>query len=390
MVIREDARSASGGILSNPVYDHAILGFSNYWYPVRFSYEVKNKPVSVTVCGEKILLMRDRGKKIYALHDRCPHRGVPLSLGKQQFPGTISCAYHGWTYELCSGRLVALITDGPDSKMCGKANIRTYPVEERAGIIWVYMGDGTPPPVEEDVPGELLRPDVIIRGRTEVRKGNWRYAVENSIDEGHAKYLHRNTPLFIFQALPVYTREVRMVPTQDGLWLDRISAGELVTQDTFPGLGKWPPKKPFWKRKSKGAIGFQVRLPCITKVHHPLYTNYYIFVPCDEDHHIAVIFAATWGNQIRKLIFRAHYWSIIRPLNHGKLNGEDQVIIERMQIPPERLYRPDIAITKWREWCRDRVRGKPLYRNHPGESALALATMGGTSTNESASYVSTK
>ena len=71
-------------------------------------------------------LIRDRGTA-YALHDRCPHRGVPLSLGNQQFPGTLSCAYHGWTFGLGDGKLCAVITDGPDSPIRGKVTIAALP-----------------------------------------------------------------------------------------------------------------------------------------------------------------------------------------------------------------------------------------------------------------------
>src|ERR671919_469998 len=74
---------------------------------------------------------------------------APLSAGRCVFTGMITCAYHGWTYDLASGDLVAALTDGPDSPICGKASVRvrTYPVEERAGLIWVWPGDEPPPPV---------------------------------------------------------------------------------------------------------------------------------------------------------------------------------------------------------------------------------------------------
>ncbi len=113
-----------------PKYEAAVYGFRDYWYPVTWSKHVGRKPIQVTLCGEKIMLIRERGK-VYALHDRCPHRGVPLShpMGSQEFPGTWTCCYHGWTFDLETGRLVAAITDGPESPICGKVAVRTYPVE---------------------------------------------------------------------------------------------------------------------------------------------------------------------------------------------------------------------------------------------------------------------
>src|SRR5207253_3261173 len=140
----------------------------------------------------------NRGK-VHAFYDQCPHRGIPLSVGRQEFPGTWSCRYHGWTFDCATGDLKAALTDGPDSPICGKVRVRTYPVEERAGLVWVYMGEAErgdtgafrPPPVEADIPTAFLEADTVIVGRIAERKGNWRYAAENGFDESHAKFLHR-------------------------------------------------------------------------------------------------------------------------------------------------------------------------------------------------------
>ena len=78
-----------------PTYDSAAHGFRDYWYPTVWAHEVGEKPVPITLAGERIVLVRD-GEVVRGLHDRCPHRGVPLSHGRREFPGTISCAYHGW------------------------------------------------------------------------------------------------------------------------------------------------------------------------------------------------------------------------------------------------------------------------------------------------------
>src|SRR5919199_734156 len=140
----------------------------------------KRRPRPLLLCGGRLVLVRDAGR-VYALHDRCPHRGVPLSAGRREFPGLLTCAYHGWTYDLATGRLEVVLTDGPDSPICGKANVPTYPVEERAGLIWVYVGDEPAPPVEADIPRELLRPNAVVEGIITRQRGNWRYAAENGI-----------------------------------------------------------------------------------------------------------------------------------------------------------------------------------------------------------------
>src|SRR5579872_4418770 len=101
----EQEHSASGHIVAGafPRYESAVTGFPEYWYPVGFSRDIGKRPRGLTILGEKIVLLRDRGR-VYALNDRCPHRGIPLSAGHQVAPGTLSCPYHGWTYDLSSGR----------------------------------------------------------------------------------------------------------------------------------------------------------------------------------------------------------------------------------------------------------------------------------------------
>ena len=143
-----------------PRYEAAVLGFQNYWYPAIFSRKLRKKPISVTLLGHKIVLVRDDQGKVFALQDRCAHRGIPLSAGVRLSSGTITCPYHGWTYELKSGKLVAVLTDVPDSGICGKANVSIYPVEERAGLVWVYVGAGNPPqgPSRRQKKGRIVEP----------------------------------------------------------------------------------------------------------------------------------------------------------------------------------------------------------------------------------------
>src|SRR5438067_6139453 len=218
-----------------------------------FSRQLAKRPAGIMLCGEKIVLARHAGRA-YALHNRCPHRGVPLSEGAQEFPGLLTCAYHGWTYDLQTGQLEAVLTDGPDSPICGKGSVRvpSYAVEERAGLVWVYVGELPAPPVEADIPSELLEPDLVVEGVFQLRRGNWRYAAENGIDEGHAKYLHRKTPWTFFREVPAWN-VIHLGPSDDGEWQLRIPDHTRST-DTYPGVGRWPRKRQFWESRSRGPL----------------------------------------------------------------------------------------------------------------------------------------
>src|SRR4029434_429751 len=111
---------------SCPRYDAAGWGFRNYWYPVSFSREFGKKARSVQMLGEQIMFYR-AGKRVYAFRDQCPHRGIPRAVVRQEFPGAWTCRYRGWRFELGTGELKAALPDGPDSPVCGKVSVRSYP-----------------------------------------------------------------------------------------------------------------------------------------------------------------------------------------------------------------------------------------------------------------------
>lgn len=350
--MQEESRSASQEWVSDsfPRYQASTMGLRNYWYPVMLSSELRHDPKPVQVCGERIVVVRDRGE-VYGLQDRCAHRGVPLSKGQCHYEGTLSCVYHGFTYDLSTGQLAAVLTDSPDSPISGKANVavKTYPVEERANLIWVYVGDHDPPSVETDIPSELLRPDATICGKVSVQEGNWRLAAEAGIDEGHARFLHRESLYYLFREFPIWTR-FGMEHLDDG-WLIR-NVEEVIWADEYAGLGRWPRKPaPVYKSKGRGARQVGIRLPGVVRVQFANWTSYEYYVPIDEDHRLEILLAVTWtGNWLRKASFRARYFSYIGPLFHGQgFHGQDNWMIENMTIPPERLYRPDKSVTSWRK-----------------------------------------
>jgi phenylpropionate dioxygenase-like ring-hydroxylating dioxygenase large terminal subunit len=342
-----------------PKYEAAVLGFKNYWYPVTWSRHVKErKPLAVTVGGENVMLIREKGV-VRALHDRCPHRGVPLShpMSSQEWPGTWTCCYHGWTFNLESGVLVAAITDGPESPICGKVAVRTYPVQERLGLVFVWLGDGQtePVPLEEDIPEELLSPTAVVMGRITTRPGNWRFGAENGFDDGHAKYLHRNALWTKRVKMPVYSK---MRVLRDGPWITR-AKDAMYYEAEFPGLGKWPPKK--WYRNRQGnKTKVSLRLPGTLRVKYETWSHFEWWVPTGEDEHIYVQLATMDRGPISNMRFRIYYRAWVRWIFHGMFNDEDRLMVDVMDAPPERLYRPDVSITEWRKLVDETARGAPV------------------------------
>ncbi|GLZ46910.1 hypothetical protein Acsp06_30950 [Actinomycetospora sp. NBRC 106375] len=350
-----------------PHYQAAAAGFRGYWYPVCYSSQLTGKPKQVTLLGEKIVLIRDAGTA-YALVDRCPHRGVPLSEGSQQFPGTISCPYHGWTFDLASGDLVAAITDGPQSPICGKVTQPTYEVAERLGMVWVFVGDGEePPPIDEQLPEELVDNEAVLGSRMQPREGNWRFACENGYDEGHAKYLHRTSLWRLFKSMPVWN-ETRIV--RRGRWIYRVQENQHWTAD-FPGLGRWD-SQAWWKLKpptTTGNIGntgshrevdpviaaqefpgfASVSMPGVLRIAYPSFIHYEFYVPVDAGNHLYVGVMADFRKGTAALPFYVKYLTFVRWLFHGQFSAQDKWMVELTDAPPERLYRPDDSLLRWRK-----------------------------------------
>lgn len=350
-----------------PHYESAVEGFRGYWYPVTWSSHVTNDPLAFTICGEKIALIRDR-EVAYALQDRCPHRGVPLSEGNQQFPGTVSCPYHGWTFDLTNGKLCAVITDGPDSRICGKVGVRTYPVAERLGLVWVYIpvAGEEPHPIDSQLPEELVDNGFVMGGRIDPRRGNWRFACENGFDEGHAKYLHRTALWRLFKPMPTWN--VTRIVAQ-GRWIFRVQ-DEVHWDAYFPGVGRWtnkrwwklqPPKEAFnigntgKPKKVNPTIEAQnfpgfasMSMPGVLRIAYPNFIHYEFYVPVDADNHRYVGVMVNFTEGWKSAGFYFKYLGAIRWLFHGQFSGQDAWMVDVTDAPPEKLYRPDVSLTAWR------------------------------------------
>jgi nitrite reductase/ring-hydroxylating ferredoxin subunit len=338
-----------------PRYNAAVLGLRNYWYPVMWSRRLGRKPVALKVCGDPIMLLREQGR-VYAFYNQCPHRGIPLSVGRQDFPGTWSCRYHGWVFDLETGTLKAALTDGPDSPICGKVQAKTYPVEERGELIWVYMGDGSPPPVEEDVPEQFLDPDAVICGRITVQRGNWRYACENSFDSGHANYLHRYGAVHsMFRKMPAWSHPTVTADEDGWLTVQRHASG---LEAEYAGLGTYPPRQ-FWRHvRTKNRLS--IRLPGIVRLKYEGFKHYsFIWLePLDADHYRLLQFYVTSARGLEAAHFRLNYALYIKPFHHIQFNNQDtRMVALTPESGPERLYRPDVSITAWRKLC-EHARGE--------------------------------
>ena len=343
-------------------YEAAAGGLTEYWYPVLPGRQLGRGFRSVRLLGRDVALIRDGGR-VFALDDRCPHRHVPLSLGRKEFPGTVSCAYHGWTFDLASGDLVAALTDGPDSPIVGKACVRTYPAEERCGLIWLWTGEGEPVPVEDDIPDELLAADARVIPLLRFADGDWRHACENGFDEAHGKMLHRTSWWVVFKRMAGWN-VTEIVRSDDRVWLTRYQH-EVHDADDYPGLGRWPRFNFFQRRRARTAQGsnehaVSIRLPCILRVRQPgraNWTHYEWYVPLERDRYRYLVLAVTWVSGFRRLTWRLRYWAYILWVHHFNFNNQDLMVVSRMKgSHPAPAFRPDVSITAWRDMVANEAR----------------------------------
>ena len=169
------------------------LGFREYWYPALPLKMVGKHPRTWTMLGTDLVFFRGAQKgTVAAIDPMCIHRNASLTQGDSHWPGTITCPYHGWTYNE-QGQVVACLNEGPNSTIPEtRPRTRIYPTQIHKGMIFVWMGEGIPAPIEEDVPPELIRPEIPVKFHIDYWFGDWRASAENGQD-GHASYLLRNS-----------------------------------------------------------------------------------------------------------------------------------------------------------------------------------------------------
>jgi phenylpropionate dioxygenase-like ring-hydroxylating dioxygenase large terminal subunit len=162
----------------------------NAWYAAAWSKDlVQEAPLGRVFLDDPVVLFRDPDGRAAALEDRCCHRAAPLSLGAMQ-DGFLQCGYHGLLFDR-TGTCVQI--PGQDRIPAG-AKVRSYPLEERWNLVWIWMGDpalADPDKIIDlpwlDDPGWAITPGTIHL------HANYQLLVDNLLDVTHAAYLHKNT-----------------------------------------------------------------------------------------------------------------------------------------------------------------------------------------------------
>jgi 4beta-methylsterol monooxygenase len=262
-----------------------------YWYPVEYDAAVRPGEVVEIKCKHGTLaLFRGKDGRLGAMENRCAHRQVKLSQGRVD-DCRLTCQYHGWSYDT-GGRLVDI-----PHELFGKGfpsvQLKSYPVDVRYGLIWVFFGDvrlaaerpiPRIPEIEGDSRWVLVHVDFMVRAHPTA-------IINNIMDSTHVAALHRK---FRTRSM-VYGKVTRCEATSDQV---------VVTHDI---------------RLDKGALLRFLLNPLKTQQQHACYEYPYLWVSV---------------GQVYKL------WNFMLPIDDRTTRLFMLSCADRVKIPATRLDVP--------------------------------------------------
>ena len=289
-----------------------------------------------------MVLWREIDGRLHALEDHCPHRGAPLSLGIPQ-GDRIACGYHG--VQVDGSGVAVRVPGSPGCKLEGMKATKSFPVQERNGMIFAYVGDRLheePPPLV--LPEELTAPE-FSSFLCYVEWGNdYRYAVENALDPMHGTFLHKQSHTMSFGATQAefHTRDTETgfvfeKTNQRGVNFDWVEYGET-------GISWLRLEIPYPKSAGPGG-GFQI-VAAATPIEKGKAAL--MFWRCRK--------VQGWRRDAWRFLYRnrleRRHWSVLE---------QDRTMIEGMEIDArdrEVLYQHDIGVVRYRRRLQSAARAQ--------------------------------
>jgi nitrite reductase/ring-hydroxylating ferredoxin subunit len=188
-----------------------------YWQPVALTDEMTGpRPVkAVRLLGEDLVLFREQNR--YGLIERhCAHRGADLAYGRLE-NGGLRCSFHGWLFD-AAGKCLETPAEPQGSRLCEHIRLRAYPVVEKSGILFAYLGEGEAPAFPHF--DAFIAPPEYTFAFKGYWDCNWLQALEVGIDPAHASWLHK----FFEDEDPAasYGRQFRGTPSDSDLPISKV------------------------------------------------------------------------------------------------------------------------------------------------------------------------
>ncbi|MFW6695371.1 Rieske 2Fe-2S domain-containing protein [Streptomyces sp. MAR4 CNX-425] len=173
----------------------------NQWYVILQSKDVKkNKPTKTRRMGQNLVLWRDLEGNLICQEARCPHKGANLGDGRLK-GNSVECPYHGFRFN-GQGECVAMPCMGSDARIPKTMRIKSYPVREHLGLIWLWWGEDRAVLPEIEVPTEVADIPLSHATMSWSRPVNYTRYIESTLEFYHITFVHRdnwfNTVDYVF------------------------------------------------------------------------------------------------------------------------------------------------------------------------------------------------
>ena len=325
-----------------------------FWHPVALSSDCTTRPKKIRLLGEDLILFRDRKGRPGLLYPRCMHRGTTLFYGKVEDEG-IRCCYHGWLFAV-DGTCLDQPCEPEHGLHRDVARQPWYPVEERYGLVFAYMG---PPEKKPILPRydilEDVEPDRDLRafdnglgtggnGPGLTPPCNWLQHWENIMDPFHVVILHGTfsgtqfvddmavVPEVTFESVPAGMRSTQVRKLDGGKVLRR------VTEVMVPSLRLVP--SPVLEPGPSNSIGWTV--------------------PVDDTHYkiLNVAKMKQGAPASRGSLYDGKRWSELTPEQHQDLPGDYEAQVGQGAIAlhsEEHLATTDKGLVMLRRFLRSEI-----------------------------------
>ncbi len=340
--------------------------YINFWYPIVRSEDLSyDQPAKVRVLGVDLVAFRDQNGDARVLSDTCTHRGASLggawSQGntKRIIDGCIVCPYHGWEFN-GAGECVNLPSIGYGEKPPARAKVDSYPVQEKYGIVFAFLGDepeSTRVPLlnveEYGQPGWVANEVLVLEVPYYYER-----SIENGIDPAHNEFVH---PTHGHSARDRKGYKVREYQTEDhrqgwGFWFWHLfDAPPLPQKDHETAAGKDTPWGNTRTGESQVYVGGGTYGPNIMPTYinidpTKMFRQYFFEAPVDENN--------------TKIFFLNMRNFLLDPKNNGPIHARNKVIAAQdIQIlatmcpaqtplsPTKEVLTPsDNAVAAYRKW----------------------------------------
>jgi phenylpropionate dioxygenase-like ring-hydroxylating dioxygenase large terminal subunit len=314
--------------------------YINFWYPIVRSEDLGyDRPEKAQVLGVNLVAFRDQDGEAHVLSDTCTHRGGSLggawSAGNAPriVSGNIVCPYHGWEFG-GDGKCKNIPSIGYDTKTPPRAKVDSYPVEERYGIIFAFLGDEPeerrPPMFEVEEYGQegWMANEVLV---LEVPY-YYERSIENGLDPAHNEFVH---PTHGFSAINRETYKVHDYNTEDhrqgwGFWfMHKFDSPPLPDSDHPTAGGKDTPwgdtktvQSDVWA--GGGTYGPNIMPTYINITEDKMFRQYFFEQPVDEN--------------TTRIFFLNMRNFLLDPKHNGPIHARNKVIAQQDIVILSELY----------------------------------------------------